>query len=67
MMTRSMTWDRTTPIRAVLDFGSRPLAWTKLTDLADQVRGRSLGSENFSAVCGREIFFLPFLPVRLSG
>lgn len=42
-MIHSMTWDQTTPIRAVLDFGFPPLAWIKLTELADQVCGRTWG------------------------
>lgn len=40
-----MKWDQTTPIRVVLEFGFLPLAWIKLTELADQVCGRTWGGE----------------------
>jgi hypothetical protein len=56
-MIHSMMWDQTTPIRAVLAFGSPPLAWTRLTELTDQVCGIAWGGVGgvYIAITGEEI------------
>lgn len=65
-MIHSTMWDQTTPIKAVLDFGSPPLVWIKLTELIDQVCVRTLGwggaggklIDIYSVVTGRKIIFV---------